>query len=257
MVNTLSSMARLIMVLPNSNTLNNLLCSMLLNPLLCLLRTIIPTTLRKHTVSSHSMARNNLNNHSKHLNLPLDTVCPPISSRSMVDPHSSGKVLLKLDHLSIIHGVVVAFLMLEAVMKHLSWALQFVWVLIMIEAVVTWLKRAVAIPSSFRTIKLHLLPLLSLHIKVILQYLSMADNVHHLILIPTTLALIGVGEETRISEAEVVVVISTIIIRFAVATILVSTVMAARDLLLKTSTSLQVQNQVARRRRSAAQTLSV
>jgi hypothetical protein len=177
----------------------------------------------------------------------------------MVDPHSSGKVLLKLVHLSIIHGVVVAvaFSTLEAVMKHLSWALQFVWVLIMIEAVVTWLKRAVAIPSIFRTIKLHLLPLLSLHIKVILQYLSMADNVHHLILIPTTLALIGVGEETRISEAEVVVVISTIIIRFAVATILVSTVMAARDLLLKTSTSLQVQNQVARRRRSAAQTLSV
>jgi hypothetical protein len=92
------------------------------------------------------------------------------------------------------YGVVVAFLMPEAVMMHLSWVLQFVWVLIMIVEVVTWLKRAVAIPNSIQTIKLHLLPSLSLHIKVILQWPSMADNVHHLIPIHTTLALIGVEE---------------------------------------------------------------
>jgi len=92
------------------------------------------------------------------------------------------------------YGVVVAFLMPEAVMKHLSWALQFVWVLIMIEEVVTWLQWAVAIPNNIQTINLHLLHLFSLHIKVILQLHSMADNVHHLIPILTTLALIGVEE---------------------------------------------------------------
>jgi hypothetical protein len=187
-------MARLIMVRPNSSTLSNLPCSILLNPLLCLLRIIIPTTLRKHTNSSHSMVRSNPSSSSKLLNLPLDTVCPLISSRRMAGLHNSGKVLPRIDHLSIMYGVVVAFLMPEAVMMHLSWVLQFVWVLIMIVEVVTWLKRAVAIPNSIQTIKLHLLPSLSLHIKVILQWPSMADNVHHLIPIHTTLALIGVEE---------------------------------------------------------------
>jgi hypothetical protein len=92
------------------------------------------------------------------------------------------------------HGVVVAFLMPEAVMKHLSWALQFVWVLITIGVVVTWLKRAVATPNNIQIIKLHLPPSLSLRIKVILQWHSMADSVHHLIPIHTTQALIGVEE---------------------------------------------------------------
>jgi hypothetical protein len=187
-------MAHLTMVRLSSSTLNNLPCSIPLNPLLCLLRITIPTTLHKHTNnSSHSMVRSNPHSSSKLLNLLLDTVCPLISRR-MVDLHNSGKVLRRTDHLSIIYGVVVVFLMPEAVMKHLSWALQFVWVLIMIEEVVTWLQWAVAIPNNIQTINLHLLHLFSLHIKVILQLHSMADSVHHLIPILTTLALIGVEE---------------------------------------------------------------
>jgi hypothetical protein len=98
-----------------------------------------------------------------------------------------------LDHL-LMHVVVVAFTMPEAVMKHLSWALQFVWVLITIEAVVTWLKRAVASPNSIQPIKLHLLHSLSHRIKPIHHRTFMADNVHHLIPIHITLALIGVVE---------------------------------------------------------------
>jgi hypothetical protein len=141
------------------------------------------------------MVRSNPSSSSNLLNLLLDTVCPLISNRRRVDLHNSGKALLRIDHLTIImHGVVVAFLMPEAVMKHLSWVLQFVWVLITIEAVVTWLKRAVAIPNSIQIIKPHLPPSLSLRIKVTLQWHSMADSVHHLIPIHTTLALIGVEE---------------------------------------------------------------
>jgi hypothetical protein len=195
MINTLS-MAHRITVHRNNNTLNSLPCSMLLNLLLCLLRTIILTTLHKHTISSHSMVRSNPRSNSKLLNLLLmDTVCPLISSSLMADHHSSGQVHLRMLAHHLMHNVVVvAFTMPEAVMKHLSWALQFVWVLITIEEVVTWPKRAVASLNSIQTIKLHLLPSLSHRIKVIHHRTFMADNVHHLIPIHTTLALIGVEE---------------------------------------------------------------
>ncbi len=124
----------------------------------------------------------------------MDTVCPLISSLLMADHHNSGQVHLRmLDH-PLMHVVVVAFIIPEAVMKHLSWVLLFVWVLITIEEVVTWLKRAVASPNSIQTIKLHLLPSLSHHIKAIHHRTFMADNVHLLIPILTTLALIGVEE---------------------------------------------------------------
>ena len=196
----LSSMALNITVLLSNNT--SLLCSStLLNLLRCLLRTIIRTTPLKHTNrSNHSMVRNSPHNSSKLqlLNLHMDTVCPLINPL-MADHHNSG-VLRRIDLLSMQMQivVVVAFLMPEAVMKHLSWVPLYVWALVTIEEVVTWLKRAVASPNSIQPIKLHLLLSLSHRIKVINHQRTFmgADNVHLLIPIRSTLALIEAREGT-------------------------------------------------------------
>jgi hypothetical protein len=99
--------------------------------------------------------------------------------------HNSGRVPLRTDHLSVTIVVVAVFLMLVEVMKHLSWALLFVWDLITSVEVI-WLKRAMASPISIQiTIKPRLLLFLSQLIKAIRN--RILDSVHLLILTPTTL----------------------------------------------------------------------
>jgi hypothetical protein len=131
------------------------------------------------------MVRNNHHNHSKTLNLLLMGTVSPLTSHLMEVLHNSGRVHLRTDHLSITIVVVAVFLMLVEVMKHLSWALLFVWDLITSVEVI-WLKRAMASPTSIQiTIKLRLLPFLSQLIKAIRN--RILDSVHPLILTPTTL----------------------------------------------------------------------
>jgi len=109
----------------------------------------------------------------------------PLTNHLMGVLHSSGRVHLRTDHLSIIIVVVAVFLMLVEVMKHLSWALLFVWDLTTSVEVI-WLKRAMASPTSIQiTIKLRLLPFLSQIIKAIRN--RILDSVHLLTLTPTTL----------------------------------------------------------------------
>lgn len=87
----------------------------------------------------------------------------------MADPHNSGKALLSKAGLLSITTVAVAGSQVAAeVMKLPSWARQFAWALIMIEAVI-WLKRAMAF-------------LINLQIIVVLQlrFLSHAINLTHL-----------------------------------------------------------------------------
>lgn len=96
-----------------------------------------------------------------------------------------------------------------------------------------WLKRAmVLLRSTLPIISLRLFLSIKLNIKDIHRTLFMEDNVPHLILILSILALI-VAEATQISEAEVAVISS-----FAEITIIIS--LMAIEPLLKTTISLQV-----------------
>lgn len=141
------------------------------------------------------------------------------------------------------------------VMKLLSWALLFVWVLIMNAEVVIWLKRAMAFLISLQIISLHLHPSLSHLIKAIHLKIS-EDSVRHLIPIHITLALIGAEEETRTFEEEIVAISnsSRVVAVVAIITIVIKAMVIVP--LQKTFTNLQVQ--MARRRRSVGlQTLLV
>jgi hypothetical protein len=131
------------------------------------------------------MVRNNHHNHSKTLNLLLMGTVSPLINHLMEVLHNSGRVHLRTDRLSITIVVVAVFLMLVEAMKHLSWALLFVWDLTTSVEVI-WLKRAMASPTSIQiTIKIRLLPFLSQLIKAIRN--RILDSVHPLILTPTTL----------------------------------------------------------------------
>jgi hypothetical protein len=253
--NMRNNMALLTTVLPSSSTLSSRPCNINLSQLLCRPRTIILITLHRPTnLSSHSMVRNNLpSNFSLRSLLLMVTVCHLIN-HLMVDRPNSGLVpLSKLVLLLTIIVVVVALVMAVEATKPLSWALLFVWVLIMNAEVVIWLKRAMAFLISMQIINLHLHLSLSHLIKATHLKIS-EDSVHHLIPIHTTLALIGAEEEVQTFEAEIVAIFNNFHVGVAIITIVTKTMVT--ELLQKIITNLQVQ-MVRRRRSVELQTLLV
>jgi len=240
-----------------SNTLGSPPCTSH-NLLLCLRRTTILTMPHKHTnLSSHSMVRSNHRSSFKLPNLLLMVTVCPLINLLMGDLHSSGLVLpSKHVPLLTITVVEVALVTAVEVMKHLSWVLLFVWVLIMSAEVVIWLKRAMAFLINMQIISLHLLLSPNHLIKAIRLKIS-EDSVHHLILIHTTLALTGAEEETRTFEEEIVVISNNSRVAVVVIiTIVIKTMVT--ELLQRITISLQVQMPMAKKRRSVApQILSV
>jgi hypothetical protein len=172
-----------------------------------------------------------------------------------VDRHS-GQVLLSITLNNSIAEVVdvVDLTMDGVVIKHLLWVPQSVWDLVRTSET-RWLKRAMAFLNHIQIITvLRELPFHSQHIKVIRLMIFL--SVHHLTkTLSTPLSVEEVATRTSEAEVKVVVIFNSVVATITV--IIIMVVKVVNDLLLITSTSLQVQKLVARRRRSAVQIPSV